>query len=180
MENTMSRRTALLSAAVSTVALAVPVQATTHANDDTAAINIEELAEQFRESAMKLDPRINECWVGYDELADGPRDMRVMHVYFGRKDTPFLKPAPPRMPRITDLFEQWQEVKYDPARHANETGEEGNARFARYGELQDKILATRPRSVREVAMQFVVETDDGINGVGAGFFQQIRLVAMGI
>ena len=177
MENTMSRRTALLTAAASTVALAVPPAYAEQRNgSEPPAINIEELAERFRDAAMDLDPRITECWLGYDELADGPRDMRVMHVYFGRKGTPFVSPARPHSPTITDLFEDW---KIERADRSGETEEQSAARFLRYEELQRKITGMRPRSVREAAIQLIVETDDGESDFRPAFFERVRLVAMG-
>lgn len=180
METTMSRRAALLTAAASTAALAVPVaQAAEHQNE-MVAINIEELAVQFRDAAMKLDPRISECWVGYDEIAEGPRDMRVMSVYFSRKDTPFVRPAQPRSETITDLYARWREACYDRVRDAEETEEQGDVRFARYAELQDRITAMRPRSARELAMQMIVETDNGGSSYRPEYFDRLRLVAEGI
>lgn len=178
MENSMSRRAALLTAAASTVALAVPVAAATENHgSEPRATNIEELAEQFRDAATKLDPRITECWLGYDEIADGPRDMRVMHVYFSRKDTPFRSPPQPRSETITDLFEQWRGERPD---RAGETDAQAAARFDRYAELQRKITGMRPRSVREAAMQVVVETDDGESDFRQEFFEGLRRLAMGV
>lgn len=177
----VTRRAAMLGAAASTAALAVPVAsvAMAHAEPELPA-NIEQLAETFRDAAMKLDPRINECWVGYDELAKGPRDMRVMSVYLGRADTPFVSPPQPLKPTITELFGQWRDASYDSVRDANETDEEGDARFARYAELQDEITSMRPRSAREMAMQIVVETDDGRSEYRQAFFEGLRLIAQGI
>lgn len=169
----VTRSAAMLGAAVSTVALALPVAA---AVDHEPAVNIEELAVTFRDAAMKLDPRINECWIGYDEIAKGPRDMRVMSIYFGRKDTPFLTPPQPRPPTVTDLFEQWRDARVD---QAGEKEAQREARLERCAELQRKITGMRPRSVREVAMQLVVETDDGDSDFRQEFYARLRLVAFG-
>lgn len=180
MENTMSRRAALLTAAVSTVAFAIPeAMAGEHQGTEPLALNIEELADQFRHAAMKLDPRITECWLGYDELADGPRDMRVMHVYFGRKDSPFISSPQTRQPTITELYGQWREACYHGVRNGEETEEQSEVRFARYAGLQDRITAMRPRSARELAMQLIVETDDGCSSYRASYFDRLRLTAEG-
>jgi hypothetical protein len=167
----INRRAAVLGSVACAAAIAVPAVA---ADQST---SIEALAERFRDDAMALDPRITECWVGYDEVVDGPRDMRVMHVYFGRKDTPFLSPVQPRRENITDLFEQWRSERSD---RAGETDAQAAARFDRYAELQRKITGMRPRSAREVAMQLVVETDDGDSDYRPEFFRQLRLIAMGM
>ncbi len=171
----VTRRAAMLGAAVSTAALVVPVAtvAMEHAQDDTPT-SIEQLADSFREAAMKLDPRINECWLGYDELAKGPRDMRVMSVYFGRKDSPFLSPPQPRPASIPDLFEQWRDLR----ENRSGLGEaESAARYERYAELQAQITSMRPRTVREAAIQLVVETDDGDSDYRPAFFQRLRYIA---
>jgi hypothetical protein len=177
MEKTMSRRAAL-GALASTAAVVVPfAPAAAEAMEPPAAINIEELAVQFRDAAMKLDPRINDCWIGYDEIADGPRDMRVMSVYLGRKETPFVKPAVTRPETIIDLFEQWRTERLD---QSNESERQSDARFQRYAELQRRITGMRPRNVREAAIQLVVETDDGDSDFRPEFFDRFRLVAQGV
>jgi hypothetical protein len=51
---------------------------------------LEELAAQFRDAAMALDPTISKCWLGYDELMDGPREMRVLSVYLEREHAPMM------------------------------------------------------------------------------------------
>lgn len=139
--------------------------------------SIEELAEKFRDDAMALDPRIEECWFGYDELADGPRDMRVMQVYFGRMDTPFLRPAQSRPVTITGLFDQWRGERPD---RAGETDAQAAARFDRYADLQRKITSMRPRSVKEAAIQLIVETDDGDSDFRPQFLDRLRLIAQGL
>lgn len=160
---------ALTSAAIPAAALA--------ATDQPAATTIEELAEHFRESAQALDPRINECWIGYDELTKGPRDMRVMSIYFGRKDTPFVvSRSATAAPTIADLFGQWREVRQD---RTGETEKDVAARLKRYAELQTQVLAKRPHTVRELAMQFVVETDDSESAYRDEFYGRLRLLAMG-
>lgn len=159
----------LTAAAIPAAALASPAHA--------AATTIEELAEQFRESAQVLDPRINECWIGYDELAKGPREMRVMSIYFGRADTPFVASRTANLaPTMTELFEQWREARQD---RAAETKDEATARLERYLALQRQILAKRPRTARDLAMQFVVETDDGDNDHRTAFLERMRLIAFG-
>jgi hypothetical protein len=175
MENTMSRRAALLTAAVSTITFAIPVaMAGEHQGTEPLALTIDELADQFRDAAMKLDPRITECWLGYDELADGPRDMRVMSVYFGRSDTPFVVPASVA-PTITTLFEEWNKARQD---RPYEPTAETDGRISRCQDLQRRITAMRPRSVREAAMQFVVETDDGDSEYRKAFYRRLRRLAM--
>lgn len=164
---------------LSSVALtATAVPAALAAPIHPAATTIEELAEQFRESAQALDPRINDCWIGYDEIAKGPRDMRVMSIYFGRKDTPFVTSREAnRTPTIADLFEQWSDTLLDPA---DEAEGEAAARLDRYVTLQRQILAMRPRTVRDLATQFVVETDNGESDFRQEFFQCLRLIAEGL
>lgn len=103
--------------------------------------------------------------------------MRVMHVYFGRQGTPFVRPARPHAPTITDLFDDW---KIERADRPGETAEQSAARFLRYEELQRKITALRPRSARELAMQFVVETDDGESDFRPEFLQRLRLMVEGV
>lgn len=164
----ITRRAALIGAAVSTAALAAPVAAAVK------PANIDELATKFRDDAMSLDPRINECWVGYDEIARGPRDMRVMSVYFGRADTPFLVPAS-ATPTITTLFPEWNEARQD---RDDEPAAETEARMCRCQDLQRRITGMRPRSVREAAMQFVVETDDGDSEYRESFYRRLRRLAL--
>jgi len=135
---------------------------------------LEALADKFRDEAIALDPRIKECWVGYDEIAKGPRDMRVMSVYFGRSDTPFVAPASV-IPTITTLFPKWTKARED---RADEAPAETDARMSRYQYLQRRITAMRPRSVREAAMQFVVETDDGDSEYRDAFYRRLRRLAV--
>jgi len=153
-------------------ALAAPVAA--RANLPT----LQALAEKFRDDAKALDPRIQECWVGYDEIAGGPRDMRVMAVYFGRTDTPFVRPAisaSDAPATITSLFPQWQAARQDPE---SEGEDEAAARMGRYVALQRRITAMRPGTVREAAMQFVVESDDGESEYREAFYRRLRRLAM--
>lgn len=166
--NAITRRAALVGAAVSTAALAVPVAAAVK------PATIDDLAMKFRDEAMSLDPRIIECWVGYDEIAKGPRDMRVMSVYFARSDTPFVTPAS-AAPTITSLFEEWNVARQD---RADEATADTDARMSRYQVLQRRITAMRPRSVREAAMQFVVETDDGGSEYREAFYRRLRRLAI--
>ncbi len=170
MNNTprITRRAALVGAAVSTASLAAPVAAAVK------PATIDELATKFRDEAMALDPRINECWVGYDELAKGPRDMRVMSVYLGRSDTPFVAPVSVT-PTISSLFPDWNKARQD---RADEATAETDARMSIYQDLQRRITAMRPRSVREAAMQFVVETDDGESEYRGAFYRRLRRMAM--
>ena len=102
--------------------------------------------------------------------------MRVMSIYFGRKDSPFLSPPQPRQPTITDLFGHWQDARQD---HSSETNDQYEARYERYLVLQAKITSMRPRSVREAAIQIMVETDDGCREYRPEFFNRIRLIALG-
>ncbi len=101
--------------------------------------------------------------------------MRLMSVYFGRKDTPLVRPAQPRPVTIADLFGQWQAERVGTTR---ETTAEADARCTRCSELQASITAMRPRSVREAAMQLVVETDDGESDYRPAFFRRVRSLAM--
>lgn len=175
MVQTITRRAALVGAVASTAALAAPVAAAVK------PATIEALAEQFRKDAMALDPRINECWLGYDEVSGGPRDMRVMSLYFGRSATPFVRPtdsAPVDAPAtISDLFAKWLEANRDD-RAADETAEQFDVRWREYVALQRRITSMRPRTVREAAMQFVVETDDGSSEYRDAFYRRLRQLAV--
>ena len=168
---TITRRAAVIGAAVSAAAFAAPVAAAVKPT------TLEALAEKFRDDAVALDPRIGECWLGYDELAQGPRDMRVASIYFGRSDSPFIRPAPAfgAAPTITELFDEWHAARHDGA---DETENQANTRFARYQDLQRRITAMRPKSVREAAMQFMVETDDGESDYRDAFYRRLRRLAM--
>lgn len=169
--NSITRRAALVGAAVSSVALAVPAAAAVK------AVTIEALAKKFKADASALDPRIDDCWIGYDELADGPREMRVMSVYLGRSATPFARPvAATAAPSIADLFGQWLEIR-DTAHHAS--GAEFNALHGQYVRLQRRITAMVPTNAREAAMQLVTETDDGESDFRDAFFRRVRKLAMG-
>lgn len=170
--NSITRRAALVGAAVSSVALAVPAAAAVK------PATIEALAEKFKADASALDPRITECWLGYDELADGPREMRVMSIYLGRSETPFVRPgaAPAAAPSIADLFKQWLEIR-DTAHHAS--GADFDALHAQYVRLQRRITAMVPSNAREAAMQLVTETDDGESDFRNAFFRRVRKLAMG-
>lgn len=53
--------------------------------------NLEALVAAFRDAAQALDPSITKCWIGYDELMDGPRDMRVMSIYLEREHKRFVQ-----------------------------------------------------------------------------------------
>lgn len=171
--NHITRRAALLGAAVSSAALAVPASAAMK------PATIEALATKFREDASALDPRITECWLCYDELADGPREMRVMSIYLGRSETPFVRPvaAPVEAPpSIADLFGQWLEIR-DTVHHAS--GAEADALHGQYVRLQRRITAMVPTSAREAAMQLVTETDDGESECRGAYFRRVRKLAMG-
>jgi len=161
-------------ASAALTAIAAPAGALGASAATTPVITIDDLASQFRDDAMALDPRIKECWVGYDEIAKGPRDMRVMSVYFGRSDTPFVVPASATA-TITTLFPEWNEARQD---RDEEPATDTEARMSRYQDLQRRITAMRPRSVREAAMQFVVETDDGESEYRETFYRRLRRLAM--
>ena len=173
LSNRITRRAALVGAAVSSVALAVPVEAAVK------PATIEALAEKFRAEASALDPRINECWLGYDELATGPREMRLMSIFFGRSGSPFRQPAAALAeapPSIADLFGQWLEVR-EAAHHAS--GADFDALHGQYERLQRRITAMVPTNAREAAMQLVTETDDGESDFRDAFFRRVRKLAMG-
>lgn len=55
------------------------------------AADLEALCAQFRDAAQALDPTITKVWLGYDELMGGPRETRVMSVYFEREHAPMAK-----------------------------------------------------------------------------------------
>ena len=74
----VNRRAAILGAVISTAALAVPVAAAVR------PMSLQQLAEKFRDDAMKIDPTIVKCWVYTDELRDGPREDRIMGVMIER------------------------------------------------------------------------------------------------
>lgn len=171
--NHITRRAALVGAAVSSVALAVPAAAAVK------PATIEALAEKFRADASALDPRIDDCWLGYDELATGPREMRVMSIYLGRSGTPFVRPvaAPVEAPpSIADLFRQWREIR-DTSHRA--TGADFDALHGQYERLQRRITAMVPTNAREAAMQLVTETDDGESDFRDAFFRRVRKLAIG-
>lgn len=77
---------------------------------------------------------------------------------------------------IADLFGEWRAVQYDPA--GDETAEQFDARWRRYVALQRTITSMRPRTVREAAMQLVVETDDGGSDFRNAFYRRVRKLAM--
>ncbi len=83
--NRISRRAAIVGAAASTAALAVPAAA---AERSTTLL---QLAMKFRDEAIALDPSIEGFWVGFDETMAGTRDERVQSVYFTRSHAPFVR-----------------------------------------------------------------------------------------
>jgi hypothetical protein len=83
MGHSLNRRAAILGAAASTAALAIPAAAAVRPN------TVEGLSERFRLDVMALDPSITKTWFYYDELRDGPRADRVAQIYFERDAAPF-------------------------------------------------------------------------------------------
>ncbi len=83
----ITRRAALVGAAVSTASLAVPVAASVR------PASIEELALKFIRDCQAIDPTVIGSWVGFDETMNGPRADRVQSVYLTREHAPFLRPA---------------------------------------------------------------------------------------
>lgn len=172
--NHITRRAALVGAAVSSAALAVPAVAAVK------PATIEALAEKFHADASALDPRIDDCWLGYDELATGPREMRVMSIYLGRSGTPFVRRAAAPVetrPTVSDLFAEWQAACARVC--ASQSDDEARAHMADYWRLQRRIGAMRPATAREAAMQFMVETDDGESDYRNAFYRRVRKLAMG-
>lgn len=69
---------------------------------------------------------------------------------------------------ISTLFAEWL-----PLRDGS-----GDDNFARYLDLQARITGSTPAHVRELAMQFVVETDDGDSDFRDVFFARVRKLAI--
>lgn len=168
--NSITRRAALVGAAVSSVALAVPAVAAVK------PATIEALAEKFHADASALDPRISQCWLGYDELASGPREMRLASIHLGRAGRS-AAPVETR-PAVSDLFAEWQAVCARVS--ASRTDDEANVHMRAYWRLQRRIGAMRPATAREAAMQFMVETDDGESDYRNAFYRRVRKLALGV
>ncbi len=69
---------------------------------------------------------------------------------------------------VSTLFPEWLALR--------DTSDD--ASFARYLDLQARITSAPPASARELAMQWVVETDDGDSDFRDVFFARIRSLAM--
>lgn len=70
---------------------------------------------------------------------------------------------------ISKLFPEWLALRDGS----------GDENFARYLDLQARITGSTPAHLRELAMQFVVETDDGDNDHRTAFLERMRLIAFG-
>ncbi|HEV2517922.1 MAG TPA: hypothetical protein VGV07_21905 [Devosia sp.] len=69
---------------------------------------------------------------------------------------------------ISTLFPEWLALREGS----------GDENFARYLDLQERITGSTPAGARELAMQFVVETDDGDSDFRDAFFARVRQLAM--
>lgn len=68
---------------------------------------------------------------------------------------------------ISALFPEWLAMR----------DASGDDNFARYLDLRARITGAIPASARELAMQIVVETDDGDSDYREEFFARVRMLA---
>ncbi|MBO9168425.1 hypothetical protein [Rhizobium sp. L245/93] len=86
--------------------------------------------------------------------------------------TAIARPAPARIP---DLYLEWLAIR---DRDNSNTGDEEDAAFhMRYMALQARIIAAEPATPRDVAIQFLVDTDDGESDFSEAFQNRIRQMA---
>jgi len=77
---------------------------------------------------------------------------------------------------IPDMYKEWLEVRNRD--NSGMTDAEDEADFARYCDLQDRIVAADPQTPRDVAIQFLVDTDDMDGDVTEGFLRRLRQLAL--
>jgi len=76
---------------------------------------------------------------------------------------------------ISDMYREWLAVRYRPS--AGKTEAEMDEGFYRYQTLQRSIIEAEPQTPRDVAIQFIVDTDDGDNYHSDDFERRIRQLA---
>ncbi|MBB5043466.1 hypothetical protein [Shinella fusca] len=78
-------------------------------------------------------------------------------------------------PTIPEMYEEWLAV-----RNHNVIGmaeEEADAVYQQYASLQARIIAAAPQMPRDVAIQFLVDTDDTDSDFSKEFERRVRLIA---
>lgn len=76
--------------------------------------------------------------------------------------------------KISTMYALWLAIRDDTTQCAEA---EYDAAYRRYADLQQRIVAETPLSARDVAIQFVVETDDGDSCHRDVFLTQMRALA---
>lgn len=76
---------------------------------------------------------------------------------------------------ITDMYREWLTIRHSPA--DLRTDDEMDVGLSRYETLQKAIIEAEPQSPRDVAIQFIVDTDDGLSYHSDIFEQRIRQLA---
>ncbi len=154
----ISRRSFLERVAPSAaVAVAVPCTVpSAEANEETPVSRVNRLA---RELSQAMDAWMKDLGV------DGKPDLWKAHIYpasftkypvsFEHMNEDGSGSYPPS--RIEKLFAEWQAARSRPC----ETDDEAEAMYSEYRRLQIAIIESRlqPTSVRDMALQYIVDTD---------------------
>lgn len=98
-----------------------------------------------------------------------------MNIQMNEQKSMVLLPDP-KQSEIERLFEQWLRVRdCDTSR---QTEAEREADFQLYCDLQDQITTLDPTSVKDLAIQFFVETNSGDSDYRDIFFSKISGLAL--
>jgi hypothetical protein len=78
------------------------------------------------------------------------------------------------LPTIPEMYEEWLAVRNAPSDRTDEEMDEG---LSRYQILQARIIAAEPQTPRDVAIMFIVDTDDGESHSSDIFEARVRDLA---
>lgn len=169
----MTRRAAVVGAGATITGLASVnsvVASVAKTGAKTVDAQLVELADKFKEAAKIIDPTIKGAWFGHS--AD---DNKLFWVQLERDRDPFgaiLRTA--LSSEIERLYREWLVVRELPAVDGEEVETDS---YRRYAALQQQITSIRPRTVKELAIQWMVETDMGESCARDEFFEAVKALA---
>ncbi|MGZ9718751.1 hypothetical protein [Rhizobium miluonense] len=113
------------------------------------------------------------------------RDLRDWDVYYSaalintlRIDAAKIKHPERRVSpsgNIPILYDEWLAVRNRDI--APQTEEEAEAGYEKYADLQSRIIAAEPQTPSDVAIQFLVDTDDADSSYSKIFLERIRQIS---
>lgn len=157
----ITRRAAIVGAAAATTISPALAKVYRTGVTDTNTMLVE-LADRFKEDAKAIDPSIKGAWFGHDA-----KDGRLFFVHLDRGND-----VPPQQSEIERLAREWMAVARTP--WGEEHSDENPVLSARYSALQEQIISLEPTSIRDMAIQHFVDTDEYASCISAAFADRLK------